>query len=269
MDGNVKGNLLRTRGQISGNAAGQWNIPVFNVLLGRNKFAINGHVNDKWQLDGIVDAPGLDGVLPGLAGVIKGQLKLRGDLMSPQLMVDLAARKVKWQNDLAIDKAIIQGDIRSDKQIHGQLTVAIHQLKQADLVVHNFNLDAKGNEQQHSVKMNIDGKPISGHLILKGRFDRQKGLWQGVLDNTLFNTPIGEWQLSRPVVIEYANQQQEVTLSPHCWLNAKGRLCLSKTAKIGKSGNADILLQQFDLALLKPFCPLKLSSPAVLMGMPK
>ncbi|HGJ5899045.1 translocation/assembly module TamB domain-containing protein [Arsenophonus apicola] len=255
LDGKVKGNLLQTRGQINGNAAGQWNISDFNILLGRNKLAINGHVSDKWQLDGIIDAPGLDGVLPGLAGVIKGQLKLRGDLKSPQLMVDLAARKVKWQKNLAIDKAIIQGDIRSDKQIHGQLTVAIHQLKQSDLVVHNFNLDAKGNEQQHSVKMNIDGKPIFGHLTLKGRFDRQKALWQGVLDNTLFNSPIGEWQLSRPVAIEYANQQQEVTLSPHCWINAKGRFCLSKTAKIGKSGNADILLQQFDLALLKPFLP--------------
>lgn len=255
LDGNVKGNLLRTRGQISGNAAGQWNIPVFNILLGRNKLAIDGHVNDKWQLDGIVDAPALDGVLPGLAGVIKGQLKLRGDLTSPQLMLDIAAHKVKWQHNFAIDKATIQGDIRSDKQIHGQLNVIVHQLKQADLVIHNFILDAKGNEQQHSVKMNIDGNPISGHLTLKGNFDRQKALWQGVLDNTLFNTPIGEWQLSRAVAIEYANQQQEVTLSPHCWLNVKGRICLSKTAKIGQSGNADILLQQFDLTLLKPVLP--------------
>lgn len=255
LDGNVKGHLLRTRGQISGNAAGQWNIPVFNILLGRNKLDINGHLSDSWQLDGIIDAPALDGVLPGLAGVIKGQLKLRGDLKSPQLLVDIAAHSVKWQDSLAIDKATIQGDIRSDKQIHGQLTAAVQQLKQADLVVHNFTLDAKGNEQQHSVNINIDGKPISGHLTLKGSFDRQKALWQGVLDNTLFNTPIGEWQLSRAVSIEYANQQQEVTVSPHCWLNTKGHFCLSKMAKIGKSGNADILLQQFDLALLKPFLP--------------
>lgn len=257
LDGNVKGNLLRTRGQISGNASGQWNISNFNILLGHNKLAINGYVSSKWQLDGIIDASVLNGVLPGLSGVIKGQLKLRGDLKSPQFIVDLAAQKVKWQANLAIDKAIIQGDLHSDNQIHGQLTVAIHQLKQADLVVNNFNLYAKGNEQQHSIKINIDGKPISGHLTLKGRFDRQKVLWQGVLDNTLFNTPtpIGEWLLSQPIAIEYSNQQQEVTLSSHCWLNAKGRFCLSKTTKIGKSGNANILLQQFDLALLKPFLP--------------
>ena len=255
LDGNVKGNLLRVRGEITGNAAGQWNIPLFNLLLGHNKLAINGHVSDIWQLDGIIDAPSLYGVLPDLGGVIKGQWKLRGNLKSPQLMADIAARNVKWQDNLTIDKATIQSDIRSDKQIQGQLAVAVHQLKQADLVVHNFILTAAGNEQQHSVQMNIDGNPISGHLTLIGSFNRQKELLQGVLNNTLFNTSIGEWQLSRAVAIEYANQQQQVMVSPHCWLNAKGRICLSKTAKIGKSGNADILLQQFDLALLKPFLP--------------
>ncbi|HGJ5875876.1 MAG TPA: translocation/assembly module TamB domain-containing protein [Arsenophonus sp.] len=255
LDGNVKGNLLRARGEMTGNAAGQWNIPLFNLLLGRNKLAINGYVSDIWQLNGIIDAPSLYGVLPDLGGVIKGQWKLRGNLKSPQLMVDIAARNVKWQNNLTIDKATIQSDIRSDKQIQGQLAVAVHQVNQADLVVHNFTLTATGNEQRHSVQMNIDGNPISGHLTLIGSFDRQKELWQGVLDNTLFDTSIGEWQLSRAVAIDYANQQQQVMVSPYCWLNAKGHICLSKTAKIGKSSNADILLQQFDLTLLKPFLP--------------
>ncbi|MGP1924170.1 MAG: hypothetical protein ACTS73_04480 [Arsenophonus sp. NEOnobi-MAG3] len=41
------------------------------------------------QLDGIIDAQALDAVLHDLADVIKGQLKLRGDLKSLQLMVDI------------------------------------------------------------------------------------------------------------------------------------------------------------------------------------
>ncbi|EKT61143.1 autotransporter assembly complex protein TamB [Providencia burhodogranariea] len=253
LDGNVKNNILKARGQASGNAAGQWDIPELKLSLGKNNLDVKGNLADKWNLDAKINAPGLNGVLPGLGGVIIGDIKLRGDLEAPEVTADLTARGVKWQQDLSIDNVVIKGNIASGEQIKGDLSVVISQLKQADLVISNLTLDAKGSEKQHTLKLNVKGEPVSGHLTLAGGFDRETEAWKGSLSNTLFETPVGEWQLSKAISLDYANQTQEVTIGTHCWVNTNARLCVPKSIKAGKSGSADIVLERFDLAMLKPF----------------
>lgn len=253
LDGNVKNNILKARGQASGNAAGQWDIPELKLSLGKNNLDVKGNLADKWNLDAKINAPGLNGVLPGLGGVIIGDIKLRGDLEAPEVTADLTARGVKWQQDLSIDNVVIKGNIASGEQIKGDLSVVVRQLKQADLVISNLTLDAKGSEKQHTLKLNVKGEPVSGHLTLAGGFDRETEIWKGNLSNTLFETPVGEWQLSKAMALDYANQTQEVIIGTHCWVNTNARLCVPKPIKAGKSGSADIVLERFDLAMLKPF----------------
>lgn len=253
LDGNVKNNVLKARGTASGNAAGQWNIPELKLALGKNQLDVKGSLSDKWNLDSSINAPGLDGILPGLAGVIVGDIKLRGDLQAPQATVNLTAHGVRWQKDLSIDNVMIKGNVASGEQIKGDLSVVIRQLRQADIVVSNLTLDAKGTEKQHTLKLNVQGEPVSGHLTLAGGFNRDTETWKGNLNNTLFDTPVGEWQLSKAMTLNYANQTQEVTIGTHCWVNPNARLCVPKPIKAGKSGSADIVLERFDLAMLKPF----------------
>ncbi|OWF85635.1 translocation and assembly module TamB, partial [Yersinia entomophaga] len=183
LDGNVKQNRVTARGSLTGNAAGQWHIPGINLALGRNKLDVKGDLNDKWVLDANVDAPQLDGALPGLAGVVKGNLKLRGDLAAPQLLADLTATGLQWQA-LHIRRIKVDGDVRSAEQIQGQLAVRVEQLKQDDLLVSLLTLDAKGSEKQHQLRLNVQGEPVSGQLALDGSFDRQQQRWRGNLNNT-------------------------------------------------------------------------------------
>ncbi|EMF4672338.1 autotransporter assembly complex protein TamB [Providencia stuartii] len=253
LDGNVKNNPLKARGQASGNAAGQWNIPDLKLSLGKNHLDVKGSLADKWNLDTKINAPGLDGILPGLGGVIIGDVKLRGDLDAPEVQADLTARGVRWQKDLSIDNAVIKGKVTSGEQIKGDLSVVVRQLKQADLVISQLTLDANGSEKKHTVKLDVKGEPVSGRLTLAGGFDRQTETWKGNLSNTLFETPVGEWQLSKVMALDYANQTQEVTIGTHCWVNTNARLCVPKPIKAGKSGSADVVLERFDLAMLKPF----------------
>ncbi|MCX2958437.1 MAG: hypothetical protein N6V49_06555, partial [Serratia symbiotica] len=90
LDGNVKHNKVTARGMLSGNAAGQWKIPGIGLTLGRNQLNVAGQLDKKsWNLDANIDAPRLDGMLPGLGGTVKGLLKLRGNLQAPQLLADL------------------------------------------------------------------------------------------------------------------------------------------------------------------------------------
>jgi translocation and assembly module TamB len=252
LDGNVKQNRVTARGSLTGNAAGQWHIPGINLALGRNTLDVKGDLNDNWHLDANVDAPQLDGALPGLGGMVQGALKLRGNLKAPQLLADLTASRLQWQ-ELTVNRVHIGGDVRSTDHIQGQLAVRVEQLKQADLVISLLTLDAHGSEKQHQLRLNMQGEPVSGQLALEGSFDRKQERWRGTLNNTRFDTPVGEWRLNHGIALDYQNTLQRATIGPHCWLNPNAELCVPRAIEAGPGGQASVVLNRFDLAMIKPF----------------
>ncbi|URG53463.1 translocation/assembly module TamB [Pectobacterium quasiaquaticum] len=262
LDGNVKANKLTARGELRGNAAGQWTIPALNLALGRNQLNVKGDLSDKWQLDADINAPSLDGILPGLAGRAIGALKLRGNLREPQMLADITASGLRWQA-MAISSVRVEGDVRAEQQIQGKLTVRLEALKQEEgLNIALLTLDASGNEKQHQLRLNMQGEPIAGQLALSGSFDRQEQRWRGTLNNTRFDTPVGEWRLTQDMALDYLNAQQKITIGTHCWRNPNAELCVPKAIEAGPSGQASIRLNRFDLAMLKPF----LTADTVLAG---
>ncbi|VXD06162.1 conserved hypothetical protein [Enterobacterales bacterium 8AC] len=253
LDGNVRQNKVSARGTLSGNAAGQWRIPGIELALGRNTLSAKGQLDEKdWNLDTNIDAPHLDGALPGLGGTVRGQLRLRGNLQAPQLLADLTALGLQWQA-LHINRVKVDGDVRSADQIQGQLTVRVEQLKQDALQLNLLTLDARGSERQHRLQLNVEGNPVSGQLQLTGSFDRQQQRWRGDLNNTRFDTPAGEWRLTRSIALDYLNAQQRISVGPHCWQNPNAELCVPRTIEAGASGQASVVLNRFDLAMIKPF----------------
>jgi len=266
LDGNVKHNKVTVRGMLSGNGAGQWKIPGIGLVLGRNQLNIAGQLDEKsWNFDANIDAPRLDGTLPGLGGIVKGQLKLRGNLQAPQLLVDLTAFGLQWQA-LRIKRVKIDGDVRSTDQIQGQLAVRVEQLKQDTSEVKLLTLNAKGIEKQHQMQLEIDGKPVSGQLALQGDFDRRQQRWHGNLNNTHFNTPVGEWRLTRAITLDYLNTAQKISIGPHCWQNPNAELCVPNIIEACQSGEASLVLNRFDLAMFKPFLGAETALSGVFTG---
>ena len=252
LNGNVKQNAVRAKGSLSGNSYNQWNIPGLNVALGRNYLDVKGELGDTLNLDAIVDAPHLDNALPGLGGVVKGAINARGTLQAPQLLADLTATGLRWQQ-LLIRRATLKSDIKSGEQVAGKLQLRVEQLQQAALKINLLTLNADGSEKQHQLKLNVQGEPVSGQLALNGSFDRQAGRWQGTLNNTRFDTPVGEWRLTRAMAIDYLNSKQSATIGPHCWQNPNAQLCVPEPIEAGASGHAHVVLNRFDLAMIKPF----------------
>lgn len=252
LKGNVKQNAVSAQGTLYGNSYNQWDIPGIHLVLGRNKIDVKGSLGDKLNLDAIVDAPYLDNALPGLGGVVKGTLKARGTLQAPQLLTDLTANGLRWQQ-LRIRRVILKGDVSSSDQIAGKLALRIEQLKQDAMSIALLTLNADGNEKQHQLKLNVQGDPLSGQLALNGSFDRATQRWQGTLNNTRFETPVGEWRLSRAMSIDYLNARQTATIGTHCWRNPNAELCVPQPIEAGPNGHARVVLNRFDLAMLKPF----------------
>lgn len=252
LKGNVKQNAVSAEGTLRGNSYNQWDIPGIKIALGRNHLEIKGSLADSLNLDANVDAPRLDNALPGLGGVVKGDIKARGTLKAPQLLADLTATGLRWQQ-LLVRRITLKSDVRSSDQIAGKLQLRVEQLKQDALNISLLTLNAEGDEKQHQLKLNVQGEPVSGQLALNGSFDRQTETWKGSLNNTRFDTPVGEWRLTRAMSIDYFNQKQSATIGPHCWQNPNAQLCVPEPIEAGPSGHAHVVLNRFDLAMLKPF----------------
>ncbi|WP_213990465.1 translocation/assembly module TamB domain-containing protein [Sodalis sp. dw_96] len=254
LDGEVKQNRLTARGSLSGNAAGQWHVSALRLALGRNSLTVNGDLNNQLALDAVIDAPNLNGALPGLGGTITGSLNVRGDRQSPQVSANLTAAGLRWQ-ELRIRRIALNGRLQSSDIIRGNLNVEIDQLQQATVNVRRLTLALTGDERAHQLRLNLQGEPVSGGLTLNGGYDRLQQRWRGTLSQTQFGSPVGEWRLSRPMTFDYQQQAQNVVIGPHCWQNINAQLCVPANIQLGAGGQATVLLNRFDLAMLKPFLP--------------
>jgi len=266
LTGNVKQNKVNVDGKLSGNSYLQWKIPGLHLELGRNSADVKGELGVKaLNLDATIDAPGLDNALPGLGGTAKGLLKVRGTVDAPQLLADITARNLRWQA-LSIAQATVKGDVKSTDQIGGNLDVRVNGIAQPGVNISQLLLTAKGDEKQHKLELKMQGDPVSGQLELAGSFDRKEQRWKGTLSNTRFQTPVGPVSLSRAIALDYRNQEQKISIGPHCWTNPNAELCVPQTIDAGAAGHAVVNLNRFDLAMLKPFMPDATQASGVFTG---
>ncbi|WP_310606470.1 autotransporter assembly complex protein TamB [Buttiauxella brennerae] len=255
LTGNVKNNKVNVAGKLKGNSYMQWNIPGLHLELGRNSADVKGELGPKdLQLDATIDAPGLDNALPGLGGTAKGTIKIRGDVKAPQLLADLSANNLRWQ-ELSVARVLLKGDVKSTDQIAGNLDLRVERISQPGVDINLLTLAAKGSEKQHQLQMRIQGEPVSGQLDLSGSFSREEERWRGNLTNTRFETPVGPWSLNRALALDYRNKEQKINIGAHCWTNPNAELCVPQPIDAGKKGRALVNLNRFDLAMLKPFMP--------------
>ncbi|WP_312312082.1 translocation/assembly module TamB domain-containing protein [Atlantibacter sp.] len=264
--GNVKDNAVKVDGKLRGNSYMQWVIPGLHVALGRNTADIKGELGVKdLELDATIDAPNLNNALPGLGGTAKGLVKIRGTVEAPQVLADITARNLRWQ-DLSIALVRVDGDIKSTDQIGGTLDVRVERVVQPGVTVALATINAKGNEKNHQLAVRVQGDPVSGQLDLKGSFDRAEQRWRGTLENTRFNTPVGPWSQTRAIALDYRGQEQKINIGPHCWTNPKAQLCLPQAVDAGAEGHAVVELNRFDLAMVKPYLPAETQASGVFTG---
>ena len=264
--GNVKQNKVNVEGSVRGNSYMQWTIPGLHVALGNNTADVKGELGVKdLNLDANIDAPKLDNMLPGLGGTAKGLVKIRGTVDAPQLLADITARGLRWQ-ELSIAQVRVDGEVKSTDQIAGNLDVRVERIAQPGVNIGLVHLAAKGNEKQHTLQLQIQGEPVSGQLALSGSFDRKEERWKGALSNTRFQTPVGPWSVNRDIALDYRNLEQKISIGPHCWVNPNAELCVPQTIDAGAAGHAIVNLNRFDLAMLKPFMPEETQASGVFSG---
>ena len=264
--GNVKENKVNVQGQIRGNNYMQWTIPDLSLQLGRNQADIKGEFGQKdLNLDAIINAPGLDHILPGLGGAIKGSVKVRGEVDAPQVLADINASNLRFQ-DFSIARILLKGDVVSHDVIRGDMDLRIERIAIPDLHVALVTMGIKGEEKNHKLQLRIQSDPVSGQLTLSGNVDRKQETWTGQLSDTRFDTPVGPWRLSRAIALEFSNQKQQVEIGPHCWINPDAELCVPQTIEAGAKGHAAVNLNRFNLNMIKPYLPAETQAAGIFSG---
>ncbi|CAJ0990862.1 translocation/assembly module TamB domain-containing protein [Pantoea sp. Nvir] len=257
LKGKIKQNILNVEGALKGNGYKQWDIPGIKINFGFNELNVKGTLGNRLNLDANIDATHLNNTLPGLGGMAKGIIKLRGTPQDLQLRAYLHATNLRWQQ-IRMRSIELSGDIHSSDQLVGKVQLCVKHFKQDTLHIKMMQLTAGGNEKAHQLKFMVYGEPISGQLVVDGSFERHNQRWRGMLNNTHIATPVGKWRLIHTLAIDYLNAKQTVTITPHCWENSNAQFCVHNQVEVGpRGGHLYVKFHHFDLAMLKPFLPIQ------------
>ncbi|MGC6746227.1 hypothetical protein ACP0HM_27330 [Escherichia coli] len=143
LTGNVKQNKVNVDGTLKRQQLYAVDDPVASSGTGAKQCRSERRAGVKdLNLDATINAPGLDNALPGLGGTAKGLVKVRGTVEAPQLLADITARGLRWQ-ELSVAQVRVEGDIKSTDQIAGKLDVRVEQISQPDVNINLVTLNAK------------------------------------------------------------------------------------------------------------------------------
>ncbi len=102
--------------------------PWLHLELGPNSAEVKGELGVKISILMPPSTRRLDNALPGLGGTAKGLVKVRGTVEAPQLLADITARGLRWQ-ELSVAQVRVEGDIKSTDQIAGNSTYALSKFR--------------------------------------------------------------------------------------------------------------------------------------------
>lgn len=170
------------------------------------------------QLVFSIDAPAIDRLGFGLAGVLSAKGQLAGTLERPLVQADIQGERLVFGDYRAAriaSKADVRGIPGSDPQAQVKLALQAQGVRAADLQLDEVRGDIDGTYASHTVNLQANGK-FSGEalaltLAAAGKLQQlPAGLaWDGTV-RTLENRGVPRLQMQQPLAVHYA--PGEVTL---------------------------------------------------------
>ncbi|GAM62485.1 protein ytfN [Vibrio ishigakensis] len=113
---------------VQGNGQFWLDTPGLVVAHGQNRIRLSGNLDKTWNLDAKLDIPELEHSVPEVEGAVIGDVELRGEQNTPEVILDLAVNKLAWQDQLTIETVTLKGDVVPLPAPKGQMTLGVSQL---------------------------------------------------------------------------------------------------------------------------------------------
>ncbi|TLU65244.1 hypothetical protein FE810_08080 [Thalassotalea litorea] len=196
---------------------------------------LEGYSDENWHVNGTLQGAEFHRWHPMLQGQLNGDIRIRGELMVPNLVVDASVQNVQYQNirvpDADIDISYwpsrshkAQVSIGSESVNIGKYQASgIAALLQGDLSRQQLTLDSQGDF------------PV--HLVVENQLDLEQLTSQLDIQEAHLRYLEHLWALEKGFSSTVDINQQLVTLSPHCWQQGDNEICVTQPGKLANDGD--------------------------------
>lgn len=211
-----------------------------------------------------IDAPSLAELYPPVAGSLQASGRFGGALERPNLQLQAQASNLAWQ-DMRVDAMNLDANIRKGGERESELTLRANTLQTGTLSADTLELDLRGSQESHRLKLEIDNADDSeqGGLsaALSGGWDGDR--WRGRVQRLQASHPeLGVWSLDEEDTGEEASRiitvhaDGRAQVPEHCLSSEAGYACVGPLERTDEQWQANASLRQVPIALFAAWLPL-------------
>gem|GEM_PF-6228623 len=219
LSGQLRGLAVSGQGALGYNRE-HWRFRDVALSLGANRVALNGELNDRYDIDFSLKAPILTQIDPSLGGSLEASGRLTGSLDNPKIVLNAEGDALQWQ-EYKIASVRVQSTSADFKNGRLALTAKAQQLSLGSIELEAVNASIDGAAAQHTLSLALrQDRQNELQLALKGGWSGQ--LWRGTLNQLQLRTGYAQtMNLRQPVALELAADHAH--LEPLCLLSRRYR----------------------------------------------
>ncbi|PCK30955.1 autotransporter assembly complex protein TamB [Pseudoalteromonas piscicida] len=219
------------------------------VNYGKNTLSVSGALGQTLDLD--VDFQ-LDQTANALIPAdVKGhgEVFIQGNHLQPVIQTNVQIESVRYQ-DMLLQGLSTHGKVDIANAVTGQVGVALDKVVFNSETVEDIRLSAKGDQQNHTVTLDVRDKRAIASITVNGKVQQAK--WHGELTAGELTSQGRTLALREPAAIILGKQTQQ--LAQQCWQMDSTNLCFSAKQE-GLQGQAEFSLDKLALEQLQSWLP--------------
>ena len=247
LQGELRGYPLSATGGIN-YRADIFNSENVQLLLGDNQFDISGQVGQQADIQVNIAAQELEQLHPQLAGVIDGQLQLKGNIENPSLLGETRFNNVSFA-DKQVKSMLLSGNWVGEA---GNIKITAEDIALGETRLEQMLFALDGSLASHSINMKTTGLDQDIRITLQGAF--ANNTWQGQILHTLINNEFISLEQAKAADLEVS--AGHLKLGDWCLRNNDEFICLQTDwQQSNDSLQAQLDIRNFDFVHLKPLLP--------------
>jgi translocation and assembly module TamB len=245
LEGTLRARPVEALGDVTLRAGG---VEIDHLLIrsGENRLRLKGRLGEQLNVEFSVDAPTLALLAPDLAGSIKGEGSLHGDVAHPGGRIEWFGAGLRYQENAV---GSLRGQVVLDGQDPQRSTA---RLTASDLsldgrALAHLTLEARGWLARQRLQADVSTQAGSAVVSLQGGY--AGGRWSGRLERADFDLKaLGDWRLREPVRLAVSARRLEPVAA--CWVAQPAGFCLQGAWEADGRWRASARLDQLALGPL-------------------
>jgi translocation and assembly module TamB len=198
-----------------------WQFDKLRLALGGTNLALDGHLNDTFDLRFALNAKDLSLVSPDSRGQLDGSGTIRGTVQQPIIAATLHGNGIQHEG-ITIRDIDANIDFDPDPQYESRVTARIHSLSYQERSLDDLTFKLNGRSSNYEVRLDAKALGMSVAAMANGPFNN--GAWQGQLRSMeIVGTESLRLKLEHPVgVLVSADEFRAEWL---CMVGQPGSMC--------------------------------------------